>query len=168
MDVEVDPDVNFDWSKSFPLPAPFSVEWTGRILIDPAGDYTWAMFHKADSMRPGTYETLSRKAQQLFGGPNPALAPAVPRGRNATAFHLETHTVDIYLQYCSGREGFLRDSPSFVVVDFPPELAVGADYGLTLLNGASAAASSVAAFFLSPEGQKIFGDAGFQAVSSAR
>jgi PA14 domain len=43
VDVQVDPAIDFDWSKSFPLPAPFSVEWTGNILIDPAGDYTFGL-----------------------------------------------------------------------------------------------------------------------------
>jgi hypothetical protein len=43
VDVQVDPSVNFDWSKSWPLPAPFSVEWTGQIRIDPGGDYIFAL-----------------------------------------------------------------------------------------------------------------------------
>jgi len=41
VDVQVDPAVNFDWSKSFPLPAPFSVEWTGEIVVDQPGDYAF-------------------------------------------------------------------------------------------------------------------------------
>jgi len=137
---------------------------TSTPVSDPAGDYTWTMFRKADSLRAGAYDTLAGKAQQLFGGPNPAPAPAVPRGRNATAFHLETRIVDIYLQYCSGREPFLRDSPTFVVVPLPPTLEVGADYGLTVINGASPDTSRVAAFILSAAGQQIFSDAGFGAI----
>jgi hypothetical protein len=43
VDVQVDPCVNFDWSKSWPLPAPFSVEWTGKIRIDPGGDYVFSL-----------------------------------------------------------------------------------------------------------------------------
>jgi hypothetical protein len=39
--VQIDPAVNFDWSKSFPLPAPFSVEWTGDIVVDQPGDYAF-------------------------------------------------------------------------------------------------------------------------------
>lgn len=137
---------------------------TSTPISDPAGDYTWLMFRKADGLRPGAYETLNGKARQLFGGPGPAPAPAVPRGRNATAFHLETRTVDVYLQYCSGRAAFLRDSPSFLAVPLPPALDVGADYGLTVLNGASSEAAKVAAFILSPRGQQIFTDSGFAAV----
>src|SRR5262249_3217417 len=133
---------------------------TSTPLSDPAGDYTWTMFRQAETLRPGAYDALTRKAQQLFGGPNPAPAPPVPRGRNATAFHLETRTVDIYLQYCSGRDAFVRDSPNFVAVNLPQALDVGADYGLTVLNGASAMSESVVNFILSPAGQQIFTDAG--------
>lgn len=138
---------------------------TSTPISDPAGDYTWAMFRKADALKPGAYDTLTRKALQLFGGPNPPPSPTVPRGRNATAFHLETRTVDIYIQYCSGRDTFLRDSPSFVVTHFPAPLDVAADYGLTVLGGASTDAAKVAEFILSPEGQQIFADAGFAAIS---
>ena len=42
---------------------------TSTPVSDPAGDYTWEMFRKVDALRPGAFETLSKKAQQLFGGP---------------------------------------------------------------------------------------------------
>jgi molybdate transport system substrate-binding protein len=38
---------------------------------DPAGDYTWAIFHRVDAERPGAFKTLSEKAQQLVGGRAP-------------------------------------------------------------------------------------------------
>src|ERR1700694_677101 len=40
---------------------------TSTPVSDPAGDYTWEMFHKIDAQRPGTFEILSKKAQQLDG-----------------------------------------------------------------------------------------------------
>lgn len=40
---------------------------TSTPVSDPAGDYTWMMFRKADALRLGAYDTLSTKAQQLFG-----------------------------------------------------------------------------------------------------
>jgi hypothetical protein len=43
IDSEVDPEINFDWSKTLPLPPPFSVEWTGNIVIDEAADYTFSL-----------------------------------------------------------------------------------------------------------------------------
>ena len=42
-DVEVDREINFDWSKTLPLPPPFSVEWTGNILIEQPGSYTFGL-----------------------------------------------------------------------------------------------------------------------------
>jgi len=42
-DVEVDPEINFDWSKSLPLPPPFSVEWTGSIAIDQQDNYAFGL-----------------------------------------------------------------------------------------------------------------------------
>lgn len=43
VDMQVDPAINFDWSKSWPLPAPFSVEWTGKLRVEQPGDYTFAL-----------------------------------------------------------------------------------------------------------------------------
>jgi len=42
---------------------------TSTPRADPAGDYTWAMFRRADAIRPGAYEILDKKAQQIVGGP---------------------------------------------------------------------------------------------------
>lgn len=41
IDIEVDDEINFDWSTTLPLPPPFSVEWTGNIVIDETADYTF-------------------------------------------------------------------------------------------------------------------------------
>jgi len=38
---------------------------TSTPKVDPAGDYTWTMFRRADALRPGSYEILSGKAQQI-------------------------------------------------------------------------------------------------------
>jgi len=43
VDVEVDREINFDWSKTLPLLPPFSIEWTGNILIEHAGTYTFGL-----------------------------------------------------------------------------------------------------------------------------
>lgn len=49
---------------------------------DPAGDYAWALFQKADALQPGATVRLETKALQLTGGANSAQAPA---GRNTYA-----------------------------------------------------------------------------------
>jgi molybdate transport system substrate-binding protein len=45
----------------------------------------------------------------------------------------------------------------------PDALAVGADYGLTVMTGASAGADQFASFILSTEGQRILAAYGFSA-----
>ena len=54
--------------------------------------------------------------------------------------------------------------PAQQVVDLPDALSVGADYGLTVIDGASVAAQEFAEFILSAEGQKILVSHGFAAV----
>lgn len=39
----VDAEVNFDWSRSLPLPPPFSIEWTGQMTIKQNGRYEFAL-----------------------------------------------------------------------------------------------------------------------------
>ena len=43
---------------------------TSTPKADPGGDYTWAMFHRIEALRPGSFATLDKKAQQIVGGPN--------------------------------------------------------------------------------------------------
>jgi ABC-type molybdate transport system substrate-binding protein len=48
-------------------------------------------------------------------------------------------------------------------VPLPVELAVGADYGLTVLNGSSPQAYEFAMFILSIDGQRVLAKHGFAA-----
>ena len=43
VDVQVDPAIDFDWSKSLPIPPPFSVEWTGKLLVEQPGEYVFSL-----------------------------------------------------------------------------------------------------------------------------
>jgi ABC-type molybdate transport system substrate-binding protein len=47
------------------------------------------------------------------------------------------------------------------MVTLPENLAIGADYGLTVINGAPAAAQDFARFILAPGGQAILAGYGF-------
>src|SRR5205807_10167908 len=42
-ETRVDATIDFDWSKSFPLPPPFSVDWRGSIFIEQPGVYAFAL-----------------------------------------------------------------------------------------------------------------------------
>ena len=42
-DTQIDRTIDFDWSKTGPYPAPYSVEWTGNLLIRDGGNYGFAL-----------------------------------------------------------------------------------------------------------------------------
>lgn len=42
-EVSVDSQINFDWTKTLPLPPPFSIEWTGSIAIERENDYQFGL-----------------------------------------------------------------------------------------------------------------------------
>jgi molybdate transport system substrate-binding protein len=66
---------------------------------DPAGDYAWAVFHKAEAVRPGAFAALERKALQLVGGA--AAAPAPPPDRSVYGSLLADGKADLFLTYCT-------------------------------------------------------------------
>jgi molybdate transport system substrate-binding protein len=131
---------------------------TSTPKADPAGDYTWAMFAKADRMRPGASAALASKA--LMGGLN---SPVPPQGVDLFAWHLREGRADLFIAYCSAGPGFLADLPGASVVALPSALEVGADYGLTLLPTRSEPAARLALFILSHSGQAILAKHGFEA-----
>src|SRR5215471_3032527 len=134
---------------------------TSTPKTDPLGDYTWAMFGKADALRPGSSPALEAKAQKLIGGP--PITDTPPAGMDVFAWHLREGHADIFIEYCSAVAGFKRDLPGATVVNLPAELATGAQYGLTLLPTNNQNAATFALFILSQDGQEILTRAGFDA-----
>jgi ABC-type molybdate transport system substrate-binding protein len=133
---------------------------TSTPKADPAGDYTWAMFARAESVRAGSRATLEGKAIRLMGG---ADSEQPPTGMDLFAWHLREHRADIFLAYCSAGMGFVKDFPGASVVALPPLLATGADYGLTVLAPRNEHATGLALFILSQAGQAILAKNGFTA-----
>jgi ABC-type molybdate transport system substrate-binding protein len=131
---------------------------TSTPKADPSGDYAWEVFKKAGAIKPGAQAVLELKARQLTGTPDSAVPPA---GRAIYGWHLAERHADIFLAYCTGAAEAKKQYPDQQIVELPPELAVGADYGLTVMNGAPAAADQFAKFVLSDAGQKILVDFGF-------
>jgi molybdate transport system substrate-binding protein len=133
---------------------------TSTPRADPAGDYAWQVFRKADRLRPGAFAVLEGKALRLTGGPN---APAAPPGRTIYGALVAEGKADIFLTYCTNaREAQMQNSGQ-QVVPLPAELAVGSDYGLTVVGGASPQAYQFAVFVLSVDGQRILAKHGFAA-----
>ena len=131
---------------------------TSTPKADPAGDYAWALFRRADAVRPGAYATLERKALQLTGGPG---SPKAPAGRGTYAWVMDQGQADIFLTYCTNAVAAQQEVPRLKIVAVPANLQVGADYGLTVRRGTHPAAQGFADALLAPGAQAIFARYGF-------
>jgi len=133
---------------------------------DPAGDYAWQLFAKADAMQPGAGHALETKALKLTGAPN---SPRPLDGHSVYAWHVLNGRADLFLAYCTAGREAAAQSPGITVVQLPPELAVSADYGLTVLHMANTQlALPFVLYILSADGQAILARYGFDAPLSPR
>ena len=133
---------------------------TSTPKADPSGDYAWLLFERAEKLRPGANAALQSKALKLSGGQD-SLRP--PEGRNVYGYLLERGDADLYLAYCTATLQAKAEVPGLQIVQIPESLAVGADYGLTVIKGARPEAERFAQFVLSPAGQAILAKHGFSA-----
>jgi molybdate transport system substrate-binding protein len=131
---------------------------TSTAKADPSGDYAFEVFGKAEALKPGANETLSKKALQLTGGPT---SPPPPKDRSVYGKVVADGQADIFLTYCTNAIVAQRENPGQQVVQLPAPLSVGADYGMTVINNASPNAKKLADFILSPDGQAILAKHGF-------
>ena len=133
---------------------------TSTPKADPSGDYAFEVFAKAEQLKPGANAALEKKALLLSGGPASA---APPQGRSVYEWHVAEGRADIFLAYCTATRTAKQDNPALQIVALPDALAVGADYGLTVVVNASPAAYRFAMFILSSDGQRILAKHGFAA-----
>jgi ABC-type molybdate transport system substrate-binding protein len=138
---------------------------TSTPRADPSGDYAWEVFRKADALRPGAFTALSHKALQLAGGPTSSTAPA---GRSLYGMLVNQGRADLFLTYCTNAIEAVKENPGQRMIALPDNLAVGADYGLTVMTTASAAAYRFAMYILSADGQRILANHGFAAPGVPR
>lgn len=127
---------------------------------DPAGDYAWALFGKADALRPGATAVLRAKALQLTGG---ADSPKPPPGRGTYAWVMDQGQADVFVTSCTNAVAAVREVPRLKIVAIPPELQVAAAYGLTVRADAPAPAAAFARALLAPPAQTVFQRLGFAA-----
>ncbi|WP_306030636.1 molybdate ABC transporter substrate-binding protein [Stappia sp. MMSF_3263] len=133
---------------------------TSTPKADPSGDYAFQVFDKAEALAPGATAALKAKALQLTGGKTSEKAP---EGRNTYGWVMDSGKADIFLTYCTNALLAQSEVPSLAIVQLPPQLSVGADYGLTVMDGASQEAWALALHILSPAGQAILAKYGFDA-----
>ena len=120
----------------------------------------WEVFRKADKLRPGAFAALERKVLKLVGGPD---APTAPAGRTVYGMLIAEGKADLFLTYCTNAMEAKKDVAGAQIVALPEELAVGADYGLTVLANAPPDAYRFAMLILSADGQRILAKFGFTA-----
>lgn len=128
---------------------------------DPSGDYAFEVFRNAEALKAGANDALVAKALQLTGGPN---SPAPLTDRNLYGAVVAAGQADIFLTYRTGALVAQRENPGQQAIALPAELAIGADYGMTVIDGASPNAARLAEFILSKEGQAILRHHGFATV----
>jgi molybdenum ABC transporter molybdate-binding protein len=133
---------------------------TSTPKADPSGDYAFEVFARAENQKPGAKTALEAKALKLTGAADSAKPPA---GRVVYGWHVAEGRADIFLTYCTNAIEARKQNPDQQMVALPDGLAVGADYGLTVVNGAPEAAHRFSQFILSPDGQKILSSYGFAA-----
>jgi molybdenum ABC transporter molybdate-binding protein len=138
---------------------------TSTPRADPSGDYAWEVFRKADTQRAGAFATLSHKALQLTGAPS---SVTVPAGRSLYGMLVSQGRADIFLTYCTNALEAVKENPGQRMIALPDNLAVGADYGLTVMNTAPPQAYRFALFILSGDGQRILANHGFAAPGVPR
>ena len=122
---------------------------------DPSGDYALDLFRAADRVTPGAGCTLAAKAMRLTGGPHLATAPA---GRNLYAWVLALNRADLFLTYRTNALAAQRENPGLRLIELPSELAVEAEYGLTVHDRR---AWPLARFVLLDAGRTILARYGF-------
>uniref|UniRef100_UPI003BA8CD1F molybdate ABC transporter substrate-binding protein n=1 Tax=Stappia sp. TaxID=1870903 RepID=UPI003BA8CD1F len=133
---------------------------TSTPKADPSGDYAFQVFDKSEALVPGATAKLKAKALQLTGGQDSEKAP---EGRNTYGWVMESGKADVFLTYCTNALLARNEVPGLAIVQLPDSLSVGADYGLTVMQGASRNAWTLAMYILSPEGQAILAKYGFDA-----
>jgi ABC-type molybdate transport system substrate-binding protein len=131
---------------------------TSTPRADPAGDYAWALFRRAEALKPGAQALLESKALQLTGG---ADSPKPPPGRGTYAWVMDEGKADVFLTYCTNAVAAQREVPRLGIVAVPEALQVSARYGLTWRVDGDPAAAQLAAFIQSAPAQSLLRQRGF-------
>jgi molybdate transport system substrate-binding protein len=129
---------------------------------DPAGDYAWSVFARAEAARPGARAALEAKARQLYGGG--AKTPLLVPGKGVLEGIFLADRADVALAYCSGAPEVVAAVPGLAVVPLPPDLTVGPAYGMVVLT-AKPVAFRFATFVMSETGQALLKAHGFDPVA---
>jgi ABC-type molybdate transport system substrate-binding protein len=126
------------------------------VPANPLGNYTLAVFARAEAIHPGAQARLNEKALVFEG---PGAMPPLPGHSQAVSTFL-ANRADAIIVYCSGSAGLANQVPSIVSTRLPDALEVRPVFGLALLSRRPEAAR-LALFILSETGQAILAAHGF-------
>jgi molybdate transport system substrate-binding protein len=129
---------------------------TSTPKSDPMGDYTWKLFEKSDSVRPGSAEKLKAKAQQLTGKGN---TPAPRRSAYTAVF--EEDKVDLFVAYCTTAVSTVKSLPKLSWMRFPEAINNRGTYGIGAAKSSGKEADEFVSFVLGKTGQAILKQHGF-------
>jgi molybdate transport system substrate-binding protein len=131
---------------------------------DPLGTYSWEVFARADSVKPGARATLEAKAKKLVGGGEKT--PPLVAGKGAVEGIFLSDQADVMLIYCSAVAAVQKEVPTLTSVKLPSALAVQPADGLVILDSKPVALRFVA-FVMSEEGQATLQRHGLEPIASA-
>lgn len=135
---------------------------TSTPIVDPGGDYAWAILNHIDALRPGAGAILKRKARASM---NLQATPATPAQSRAAALFL-SNQVDVTITYCSGAPRLLKEVPGLTSFVVPPQLDPHPLYGLAVLS-TKPEALRLALYLLSDKGQAIIAREGLVPLTGA-
>jgi molybdate transport system substrate-binding protein len=122
---------------------------TSTPIVDPSGDYAWALFDAIDRIRPGSGALLKDKAQAVMN----AVATLPPPAQGAVAL-FTSGQIDVSVTYCSASSALEKEMPELASLEVPSELAPDPVYGIAVLTN-NPAAMRLALYLLSDKGQQI-------------
>jgi molybdate transport system substrate-binding protein len=122
---------------------------TSTPILDPAGDYAWALFDEIGHVRPGADGILKSKAQAVIN----ATAALPPASQSAVAM-FSSNQIDVSITYCSGSAAMEKEMPELSSFAVPAQLDPHPIYGIAVLT-TNPAAMRLALYLLSEKGQEI-------------
>ena len=124
-------------------------------VVDPAGDYTWAMFRKADVLQPGAFDALNKKGLQILGQLSKDGNPLGVLGA------LEQGKADVVVAYCSYGKVLTEKLHGATWQPLPAVLDVPSQYGIGTAVNAAPQATRFVQFVQSEAGRTILNQYGF-------
>jgi molybdate transport system substrate-binding protein len=128
---------------------------TSAPIVDPGGDYAWAILDRIDSLRPGKGALLKEKAQASM---SLTATPGTPDQSPAAAL-FASKQIDMSITYCSGAVALLKEAPELTSLVVPSQLDPHPLYGIAVLSN-KPQALKLALFLLSEKGQAIIASQG--------